>query len=55
MIRNENLLVNTYQFSVGLYPFLPNNDKVTLMYNPVASFSIRVRGFAIDRPDFVTY
>ncbi len=55
MIRNENLLVSTFQLSVGVYPFLPDGKELSVVYNPVATFSLRVRGFNIDRPDFIAY
>jgi hypothetical protein len=55
MLRNENLLTSTFQISVGLYPFLPDKKDLTVMYNPVTSFTLRVRGFSVGRPDFIAY
>lgn len=55
MVRNENLLSSTFQFSVGMYPFLPNGRNNVALYNPVSSFTLRVRGFSVSRPDFVSY
>lgn len=55
LVRNENLLSSTFQFSVGAYPFFPDNGKFSLKYNPIASFTLRVRAFAISRPEFVGY
>lgn len=55
LVRNENLLSSTFQFSVGAYPFLPDNGKFSVKYNPIASFTLRVRAFAISRPEFVSY
>ncbi len=55
MMRNENLLTSTFQVSFGFYPFLPDGRTNVFLYNPVGSFSLRVRGFAVGRPDFVSY
>lgn len=55
MVRNENLLSSTFQVSVGLYPFLPNGDNYVFKYNPVTSFTLRVRAFSVSRPEFVSY
>ena len=55
MMRNENLLSATLQVSMGFYPYLPDGRRNVLLYNPVGSFGLRVRGFAVNRPDFVAY
>lgn len=55
MVRNENLVSSTFQFSVGFYPFLPNGKNGVVVYNPVSSFTLRVRGFAVSRPEFISY
>ena len=55
MIRNENLLNSTFVFSVGMYPFFPDNGNYKFIYNPVTSFTLRVRPFIVSMPQFVTY
>jgi len=55
MIRNENLVSSTFQFSFGYYPFLPDGSNSVLTYNPVTSFTLRVRAFAVSKPEFVSY
>jgi len=55
LFRNENLLNSTFQVSFGLYPYFPNGGTYALKYNPVTSFTVRVRPFTIGRPDFVAY
>jgi hypothetical protein len=55
MIRNENLIVNTFQISIGVYPFLPDTPGPSFVYNPVTSFSFRVRLFSVSKPDFIAY
>lgn len=55
MVRNENLLSSTFQIAVGAYPFFPNGERWVLKYNPIASFTLRVRGFLVTRPEFISY
>lgn len=55
MVRNENLLSSTFQISIGLYPFLPEGGNYVFKYNPVTSFTLRVRAFAVSAPSFVAY
>jgi hypothetical protein len=55
MLRNENLLNSTFQVSVGYYPFLPDGREHVVVYNPVTSFTFRVRAFSVSRPEFVSY
>lgn len=55
MVRNENLLSSTFQFSIGMYPFLPNGKTDVALYNPISSFTLRVRSFSISRPEFISY
>ena len=55
MVRNENLLSSTFQISVGCYPFLPGKNGGQVVYNPVTSFTLRVRSFAVSKPTFISY
>lgn len=55
MIRNENLLINTFQVAIGMYPVLPDGQKFVLKYNPVTSFTLRVRSFGYNKPIFLAY
>ncbi len=55
MTRNENLVSSTFQISFGIYPFLPNGDNNVFLFNPVTSFTLRVRVFSMGRPEFISY
>ncbi len=55
LFRNENLLSSTFQVSFGMYPFLPDGDNYVVKYNPVTSFTLRVRAFNVNRPEFIPY
>jgi len=55
MVRNENLLSSTFQVSFGVYPYFPASGGTAWKYNPVTSFTLRVRAFDFSRPEFVSY
>ena len=55
MIRNENLLSNTFQFSIGAYPFFPEDGKFVMKYNPISTFTLKIRIFSISKPEFISY
>lgn len=55
MIRNEHLVSSTFQISVGVYPFLPDGTNNAFLFNPLTSFTLRVRTFSMGRPEFISY
>ncbi|MEO6901748.1 MAG: hypothetical protein ABI315_01175 [Bacteroidia bacterium] len=55
LIRNENLLNASFEFTFGMYPNLPDNNKNYSKFNPVTSFKLKVRGFDFSRPATVEY
>lgn len=55
MFRNENLLNSTFQFTFGMYPFFPDGKNYVFKYNPIGTFTLRVRGFYSPKPEFVSY
>lgn len=55
MVRNENLLNSTFQVSFGLYPLLPDGQHFVMRYNPVTSFTLRLRSFGFHKPGFITH
>jgi hypothetical protein len=54
LIRNENLLNSSFQFSFGAYPYLSEGSRYYQL-NPVTSFTVKFRSFAISRPNVVNY
>lgn len=55
LIRNEYLISNTFELSLGLYPFMPGYEDNTFKTNPIKSYSVRARDFGIAKPDLVPY
>lgn len=55
LIRNENLLNASFEITYGIYPNLPDGNKHFYKFNPVTSFTLKVRNFGISKPVIVAY
>lgn len=55
LVRNENLLVNTFQVSLGFYPYLPSSGAPGLLFNAFDSFAAGALGFDYGEPATVSY
>lgn len=55
LFRNENLLTSSFQLSFGFYPNNPDGTGQYTRFNPVTSFSVKFRSFAVSKPDVVSY
>ena len=55
LIRNENLLINTFEVSIGLYPYIPGQGHGIFKTNPISSFNLRIKDYAISKPETVSY
>ncbi len=55
LFRNENLLINTFRFTVGAYPVITTQGQKHFKINPSVSFSLRIRGLTVGRPTPVIY
>jgi hypothetical protein len=55
LIRNENLLVKTFEVSLGFYPYLPDGSTAIIQANPSTSYSIRAEDFAFPQPSVVEF
>jgi hypothetical protein len=55
LIRNENLLNSSFEFTIGFYPELPDGGRDVFKLNPVGSFTLKVRSFDISKPGTVGY
>ena len=54
LVRNENLVFNTFELSVGFYPYLPGGAE-GIRFNPISNYNLKVRDFALPRPELVGY
>lgn len=55
LVRNEYLLVKTFQFSIGFYPDVPGVANATTVFDPINSFQLGARSYAFSEPDVVGY
>jgi len=55
LIRNESLLNSSFQITFGAYPYLPDGHNNFTKFNPVASFTVKFRSFAVSKPSVVSY
>ncbi|MBC7383773.1 MAG: hypothetical protein H7296_12410 [Bacteroidia bacterium] len=55
LIRNEHLIVNTFELSIGLYPFVPGKGDFILRLNPISYNTVRAADFIVGKPDLVPY
>lgn len=55
LVRNENLLVRTFELSLGFYPYLPMEEGPGVQLNPFQAFSAQVPGFDFGPPAEIVY
>ena len=55
LVRNENLLVNTFEVSVGYYPYLPDIHGAGLRFNSFNSYSAGAWDFTFVEPAVVAF
>lgn len=55
LVRNEYLLVKTFEVSIGFYPDVPGSSNATTVFNPITSFNLGARGYAFSQPEEVGY
>jgi hypothetical protein len=55
LIRNENLLTNSFEITYGFYPSPADGIQSSYKYNPVTRFTVKFRSFSIEKPSLITY
>jgi hypothetical protein len=55
LIRNENLLVKTFEFSLSFYPYVPEENGWVLDVGRLNNFTTRPGDFAFTQPGVVGY
>ena len=53
-VKNDHLVFNTFQFTLGFYPYIPGRGTV-FKTNPIKSYHFRFSDFAIDRPGILPF
>jgi len=50
LLKNELLVFNTFQFSIGFYPYIPGTGYDILKFNPVRTYDFGFRDFEFAKP-----
>ena len=54
-IRNELLVLNTFQFIIGIYPEIPGIEGASYRINSIRTYDYQFRNYEVGRPDVVGY
>jgi len=55
LIKNENLIINTFQFSISFYPLIPGNGQDIIKINSFSTTDFGLRDFEIGKPAIVVF
>jgi hypothetical protein len=55
LIKNEHLVINTFQISVSFYPLIPGIGQNVLRMNSINTTDFGFRDFEIDKPGIIIY
>lgn len=53
LIKNENLILNTFQLSVSFYPLIPGIGQNVLKVNSFKTTDLGFRDFSIGKPTWI--
>ena len=55
LIKNEKLIINTFQFSISYYPIVPEDGQNVFKANSTRSNDFGFRDFEIGKPGVVVF
>lgn len=55
LLRKENLVVNTIQISIGIYPNIPSGTGNNFKFNPIGINNLNFRDFDVSKPELINY
>jgi hypothetical protein len=55
LIKNENLVINTFQISVSFYPLIPGIGRGIFRMNSIRTTDFGFRDFEIGKPGRIQY
>ena len=55
LIKNEHLVINTFQFSIAFYPSIPGNGQNVFKANSFRTVDFGFRDFEIGKPAIVVF
>jgi lipoprotein-anchoring transpeptidase ErfK/SrfK len=53
LVRNENLVVNTFELSFGFYPNLAGDNDYRV--NPISNYNLRFKDYFLSKPELISY
>jgi hypothetical protein len=53
LVRNENLVVNTFELSFGFYPNLAGDKDYRI--NPISNYNLRFKDYYLSKPEMISY
>jgi hypothetical protein len=55
LIKNELLVLNTFQISIAYYPVIPGVDNNVFKVNPVKTYDFQFRDFDMEKPYYLSF
>jgi hypothetical protein len=55
LVRNENLIINSFRFSIAFYPNEPGREGLDFKINPFGAYDLRFNDFFLSKPGPVAY
>jgi hypothetical protein len=55
LIKNENLVFNTFQISISFYPLIPGIGRDVFKMNSIKTTDFGFRDFEIEKPAIIKY
>lgn len=55
LIKNDNLVINTFQFSISFYPLIPGNGQDIFKINSFSTTDFRLRDFELGKPATIVF
>ncbi len=55
LIKNENLVLNTFQLSISFYTFINNNEQNSIQFNSLKTTDFDFRVFELGKPEALEY
>jgi hypothetical protein len=53
LIKNELLVIKSFQVAIGIYPFIPGRDNAAFRFNPLRTFDFSFEDFEVVRPGVI--
>lgn len=55
LVKNENLVISTFQFSISFFPLIPSNGRDIFKFNSFQTTDFGFRDFEIGKPEIIPF